>query len=370
MRPLLIADIESYDAQLQRDLRQRRFEGVHFDAFVRNTRLGPRRYAELLPIIGDQMPTPRGFRLGPAGLERDEAHSPTAPAYASLDDLFNCCDEFFRPLAARGIAVQCSGGLDSTILAAILRVLGIPFALIGLRTDRYEFRTERRVQESIAEMTDRFVLLDHDQVLPMSGLGDVPPHGLPSLSSLTYACEAAMAGECRRAGIGVMVSGAGGDALLADPVSSDPNDWPIQIFADWWQQQYIYRPSGVDLVYPFADPRIAGTIWRLRAGEGDDPKKRWARHAFRDHLPSILTHYTYKSDHWGVHSSGLLQNIEHIVEIHDRARGLCAREFFMPEPLQALLGKDVHAQDQELHLGIEARMALATWVCSVMTSSD
>ena len=67
---------------------------------------------------------------------------------------------------------------------------------------------------------------------------------------------------------------------------------------------------------------------------------------------------------------GLLQNIPHLRMIHDRAWVLCGNSFFQPVRLRELLERDVRAQDQSLHLHIEARIALATWVCSVLGEVD
>ena len=209
-------------------------------------------------------------------------------------------------------------------------------------------------------------LIDYDLILPMTGLNKVPSHALPSLSSLTYASELAMADACRQANLGVMVSGSGGDVILADKPPPKPTDWPTHIFQDWWSRHYVYRPAGVEIVYPFADPAIVSVFWRLRAGSAGDPKKRWARQFFRDHLPRLLSTHTYKSDYWGVHTSGLLANLEDIESMHEYAYQLCRLDFFKIEELKSLLKLDLHSMNQALHLQIEARMALAVWVHSVM----
>jgi hypothetical protein len=363
---LHLVNISEFDYPLQNSLRICSFDTVNFNAFIANTLLGSRQSGEFAPIINGYRIIPLGYQRTDAGLALDELHPMKPPDSADLQTLLNCCSKFFEPLAQKGIAVQCSGGLDSTILAAILQTLGIPFTLIGLTSKRYEFRTERRVQEAAGSMSSRLDLIDHDQVLPMSALDIVPSHALPSISSLTYAAEQAMADACRQAKVGVMVSGAGGDVILGEKPPQSPADWPTHIFHDWWLRHYVYRPAGVEIAYPFADSAIVAVFWRLRAGSVEDPKKCWARQFFRDHLPPLLSTHTYKSDHWGVHTAGLLANLENIKSMHRYAYELCQLDFFQMEQLQFLLHQDLYSMNQALHLNIEARIALAVWVHSVM----
>jgi hypothetical protein len=363
---LHLANVVKFDYPLQNNLRATAFDTVNFNAFISNTLLGPRESGQFAPIVNNYSVIPLGYQLTDAGLALGVNPPIEPPDSADLQTLLNCCSKFFEPLAHKGIAVQCSGGLDSTILAAVLEILGIPFTLIGLTSTRYEFRTERRVQEAAGSMSSSLDLIDYDRVLPMSALDKVPSHALPSLSSLTYAAEKTMADACRQAKVGVMVSGAGGDLILGEKPPQSPSDWPTHIFQDWWLRHYVYRPAGVEIAYPFADSAIVAVFWRLRAGSVDDPKKRWAREFFRDHLPRLLYTHTYKSDYWGVHTAGLLANLNDIERMHRYAHELCKLDFFQMERLQSLLCQDLHSMNQALHLKIEARMALAVWVHSVM----
>ena len=362
---LNLENVCEFDLSLQKILQSCAFNTVDFDSFITNTLLGPKQvsYAQL---INGYHVIPTGYQLTESGLSLSDLESIEPPDSADLEALLDCCCKYFEPLAQKGIAVQCSGGLDSTILAAILQALGIPFKLIGLTSDRYEFRTERRVQEAAASISSSSDLIDYEQVLPMSCINRVPSHALPSLTSLSYASELAMADACRKANTAVMVSGSGGDVILGDKPPPKPTDWPTHIFHDWWSRHYVYRPSGVEIVYPFSDPAIVAVFWRLRAGSAEDPKKRWARQFFRNHLPRLLTTHTYKSDNWAVHTSGLLANLEGIKSMHEHAYQLCQLDFFKIEQLQSLLRLDLHSMNQSLHLQIEARMALAVWVHSVM----
>lgn len=365
-RPVPLIALLRADAHVIAELRATEFSGVDFDAFVHNTQIGPRRAAEFRQILPRHFVAPNGFTYSDGQFQRGPLMLDGAPATASLDGVLTRCRETLAPLAQHGIAVQCSGGLDSSIIAALLNLIDVPFKLIGLATSRYEFRAERAIQDAIGGLGTHSILIDYEQVLPMSALDAVPPHALPSLSSLCHAAESAMAAACNRAAVGVLMSGSGGDVLFADATGDHLHHWPLHTFADCWLDRYVYSAASVTMVYPYSDPVFADLIWRLRAGHGEDLKKRWARALFRPHLPNLLTDYTYKSDHWGIHTSGLLRGRDELVDLHARAHQLCGNDFFRESALRDLLDQDILAQDQHLHLAIEARAALAVWVCSVM----
>ena len=85
----------------------------------------------------------------------------------------------------------------------------VQHGLVGLRSARYEFRTERHVQEVLAKECGDVELIDEAGCLPCAGLNRVPPHQVPDLLSLNYAQDAAMAEACRKLGIEVLLSGGG-----------------------------------------------------------------------------------------------------------------------------------------------------------------
>lgn len=366
MRFVHLANMAAHEVEITAHLRSTNFAHVDFEGFVANVLQGARAMQHFRQFLPGHILIPDGFQWDDGQLSPAPSIEVPSPAAVDRCTLLEYWEEFLSPLAARGLAVQCSGGLDSSLIGVILSELRIPFCMIGLSTERYEFRTERRIQQWFRGKCATLELIDLDSCLPMSELRAVPAHALPSLSSLGFASERAMTSACKRLGVGVLLSGSGGDVILADQSPERASGYPVHMFGDWWLRQYIFEKDGVQLSYPFADPRIVGAFWRLRAGAADDPKKRWARSYFSDWLPPTLSQYAYKSDFWGVHTAGLLRNLDVVREIHAEAYASTLSPFFASSMLEALLARDIRMQDQELHQRIEAHAALAVWVCGVL----
>jgi len=370
MKPVHLANMADLEHEMRSMLRRTRFAGVDFDAFEANVLLGPRRLQEFRQFVPGYAIVPEGFRWHEGALAPIASGSPLPPVEVDRVALLERWRAFFLSLDCKGLAVQCSGGLDSSLIGVVLGELGIPYVMIGLSTERYEFRTERRIQGWFVGKCRAVELIDFDSCLPMSGLADVPAHALPSIPSLSFASERRMAIAARSLGADVMISGSGGDVILAEPPPATPGEYQVHMFGDWWVRQHVLGSEGVRIAYPFADPGIVGTFWRLRAGAPMDPKKRWARSLLAELLPPMLAHYSYKSDFWGVHTSGLLKNLEPLRDVHSDAHRLTGHPFFRSSRLEDLLRRDIHLPDQELHQRIEARAALAVWVRGLLGSAS
>ena len=68
-----------------------------------------------------------------------------------------------------------------------------------MESNRYEFRTERMIQQKLAEQNSDVVLIDESTCLPCSRLRAVPAHQVPDLLSLDYAQDYDMAQACKKA---------------------------------------------------------------------------------------------------------------------------------------------------------------------------
>ena len=275
--------------------------------------------------------------------------------------------KYFSQFAGRRIGVQLSGGLDSSLIIGLLRYFNIPYALVGMTTDRYEFRTERRVQELLAMQCGAAQLIDYDIHLPLSSLEDVPAHEYPDLSSINFSADDAMANACAKLGIEVLLNGSGGDVVLGTPVRliGDYCDWQPQIFNTVWTKDVVYAPNGVQLDAFYSDTGIVNSLFHLRRGQGEDTAKRWARNYFRDFLPSELTNYTYCADFWGVYHDGLAGAKEYILHLHQYAHEIRGNPYFESERLASLLREDLLISNKPLHQKIESRAALSCWVTSL-----
>jgi hypothetical protein len=190
---------------------------------------------------------------------------------------------------------------------------------------------------------------------------------VPDLLSLDVAQDRDMAVACGHLGIDVLLSGGGGDNLLGQGVPADPtaSTWRPQTFTDSFPVDLVYRPMGIEFLSFFGDSGIVDAFFRLRRGQGNDTRKRWARRFLRDFVPRELAEYAYSADFWGRSIDGLLAALSPIREIHAEARELSGNAFFDAEQLERLLAEDLYRPRKELYQRIEARTSAAVWVVSM-----
>jgi hypothetical protein len=171
------------------------------------------------------------------------------------------------------LGVELSGGLDTSIIIEFLIRWQIPFALIGMRTDRYEFRTERTIQEYYAQRCPTVRMYSGKDIPAFSRLDEVPPHPYPTMFSLNFSQSQKKAETCRDIGVTTLLSGDAGDRLLSFPtpqLSSNgrtPVNWSYWNLAQTiWDDQYIFSPKGVRFISGLASGRIPALVLQLRAG--------------------------------------------------------------------------------------------------------
>lgn len=305
------------------------------------------------------------------GMQWDkEAHHLTDPTYkptlkeTSWEQVIEVSKKFFNQFSNKRIGVQLSGGLDSSIIIGLLHHLKIPFYLVGMTTERYEFRTERKIQELLKPLAVETLLINYDDHLPLSQLEDVPPHEYPELLAINYSSENVMANACHQLGIEVLLTGDGGDNLFAEAISNNPNEctWLPQVFRDIWPEDYIYGPKGVALVPFYADKGFIDAIYNLRKGQEEDNAKIWARQYFKDILPVELVDYTYCADFWGLYIDGMQRALPTVKKLFNNAYQLSGHNYFAPKAIDALLKQDLLNAKKEMYQAIEARIALAVWL--------
>ncbi len=335
-------------------------EETDLDAFEANVLLGKHRYKEHAKVLAYH----RHYYSNQVLSHADCSQDYRALVASAGMPFISAVERFFQRYMSESIGVQLSGGVDSSLIIGCLRRLGIPFALVGFTTNRFEFRTERHVQELLLEGTTG-VLLDHEQTLPFSSARDVPVHQVPETASLAHRIEARLADEAKKLGVTLLLSGSGGDLLLGGDASASTCLWKISMFEDPFGQDLIYSPRGLKRISFYSDPEIATAIWHLRRGQEEDLRKCWARHYFKEFLPAELVNFTYKADFWGLRIDGLSQNRENLATLEDEAYELSGLEYFQRKSIKPLLAQPNTECEMEIDQLIEARAAAAAWVVSL-----
>lgn len=347
------------------------FDSVCFESHEANTLLGAGDRTDWLPIFREW------FQMGKGQIWCESTNRAIDPAYlpvlvknAKMANFLQSARTFFERFNGRKIGVHLSGGFDSSLVIGLLRHFGIRHGLVGMKSDRYEFRTERHVQELLAGENGDVQLIDESTCLPCARLGGVPPHQIPDLLSLNYAQDYDMAVACKNLGIEVLLSGGGGDNLLGQAVPNDPLEckWRPQTFTDPFPTDIAYQVNGIEFLSFFSDHGIVDALYSLRRGQRDDYSKSWARHFFRDFVPRELVEFRYCADFWGRAIDGVISALPNIRLLHREASSLTRSPYFADAKLEALIAQDLYRPRKELYQRLESRISSAVWVCSIATS--
>jgi len=264
------------------------------------------------------------------------------------------------------IAVELSGGLDTSIVIGILKDLGYDPFLIGMRSSRYELRTETFVQDKFAESFKNVCLLNDNDSLPFSNLKSTPLHQHPSSSSLYYMHALQIAKECEREGTNIILSGMGFDALLSESVNKIENNtmsknWHTWMLDDNWFKENIYSKYNISYSSGAATQLIIKSIWTLRKGQKEDSKKWWARNEFKKYLPAELANYSYKADNSGGFVDGFVNSKNDIADIFNVAYDITKFKEFSKNALNDL-SANVHLADISRNKLILGRVSFANWI--------
>ena len=264
------------------------------------------------------------------------------------------------------IAIELSGGLDTSIVIGIMKHLGFDPFLVGMRSSRYELRTESFIQDKYAESFSKVSLLDASASLPFSNLKSTPLHQYPSSSSLYYMHALCIANECKKEEINVILSGMGFDALLCESVNkiennTMPNNWYTWMLDDNWFKENIYSKYNMSYSSGAASQLIIKSIWALRKTQKEDLKKWWARNEFKEYLPTELVKYSYKADNSGGFLDGFLNSKNDISDIFNVAYDITKFKEFSTSELNALYA-NVHLVDENRDKLILGRVSFANWI--------
>jgi hypothetical protein len=283
-----------------------------------------------------------------------------------ISELLNISERLSSVIDNKKIAIELSGGLDTAIVIGIVKHLGFDPFLVGMRSSRYELRTESFIQAKYAESFKNVCLLNADDSLPFSNLKSSPLHQHPSSSSLYYMHALRIAEECERENVNTILSGMGFDALLCESVNKTetnamPNNWYTWMLDDNWFRENIYSKYNMNYTSGAASQLIIKSIWALRKTQNEDLKKWWARNAFKEYLPTELVNYSYKADNSGGFLDGFLNSRNEISEIYNVAYEITKFKEFEKSELKALYA-NAHIVDENKDKLILSRVSFANWI--------
>ena len=273
-------------------------------------------------------------------------------------------------LRNKKIAIELSGGLDTSLIIGLMHHLGINPFLIGIRSKRYELRTEAFVQDDFCKKFNNVQFINGEKTLPFTKITEAPRHQLPSSSSIYFMFAKLMAKECNSNNIDILLSGMGFDALLCDNIYSNgsnkvPNHWFKWVLDDHWFNENVYSKMNITYKSAAYSQLLIKLIWLLRSGQDEDSKKVWARNFFKDFLPKELVYYSYKADNSGGFLDGFLNAKKEIEKIFRLAYAVTEYKEFSPVALEDLYYNS-HLVDEKKDKKIIATVSFAIWIYTLI----
>lgn len=342
------------------------------DNQIDNNKTGSTCLSKWKPVFKDIIPIYSGtiWNIDEMKLEEDIFYPQIRKI--TKESFFSMCEDFFATYKDKHLAVHLSGGLDSSIIIGILKYLDIPFSLIGLTSDRFEFRTERKIQEMFSKHFTNTVLLDLDDYPFYSKLSQIPAHQVPDSHIKDNQGHIALAKISSDLGIDVVFTGQGGDTIFVDAIPDKPNAWSCNIGSEFllpWHQDILYPSHNIKLVSFYADKNIIEALYNLRLGENSDVQKEWARQFFKNILPTELVDYTYSADFFGLSMDGLDNARSEIKELFNKAYELVGHPVFSQSATAKLLSTDFFNLDYKTYTDLCNRISIAVWYNSLVNGN-
>lgn len=276
-------------------------------------------------------------------------------------------EKLISSLKKYNIAVELSGGLDSSIIIGVFRQFGIDPYLIGFISNKYEFRTERFIQSKLTQSSSRFDLIESESIHPCKNLLNTPFHQLPYHSSLWYYAKEEIANRCRLNNIDILFNGMSGDTIFCNEVGEGfPYAWLSWQMDYGWFNQYVFSQNNVKYL-PAYSKILAEEIFYLRKNQGYDAKKIWARKYFRKYLPSELVNYYYKADHIVEFLDGFKKAYKEIETLFYVANDFLKSNDFSSEQYYKLYDQVDKYDSEQIHT-IFSKVSFANWIYSILNN--
>ena len=261
------------------------------------------------------------------------------------------------------LAVELSGGLDTSIIIGLLRDINEDPYLIGAESPRFEFRTERFIQHKLSINPKKTHLFEDSEGLPFSNLAATPTHLLPNKSSLFYYSNIPTLNAAKSFGVSTILNGIGLDSLLIDAVGPSNKQYCFDIsnIDDGWANDYVFEPNGISYVNVGTIPFVRKILIALRKNQPEDLQKLWARAFFRGQIPRELSLFAYKASFGAVYHQGLEASREEILAITSNIYSLTGLSEYLSDSMNLLID-GVLSFDHESEFLFLALLSYAVWV--------
>lgn len=284
----------------------------------------------------------------------------------SLEDLVHIFEKFTRRIDCKDIAIELSGGLDSSLIIALSKHVGIDPILIGFQSARWEFRTEKKIQDIYATQVSRSLLIDYESALPFCKLDLTPIHPLPSTSSLYYYGHKVIAESAYKLGARVILNGIGVEPFLVESfLDSDNNYLQKNSMEDSWPNDFVFTHLGCRYLNVARTSPVYNKLLSLRSGQGIDLQKKWARSHFKALLPIELSEYSYKAAFDGIFQAGLSKEFETIKDLFEVASEFTESPELKNYPIDFNIENSCQL-NQEDNTNFLATLSYVSWVSSLL----
>lgn len=279
-----------------------------------------------------------------------------------ISDIKHATHRYINKIKGR-LAVELSGGLDTSIVIGLLRDIKHDPYLIGAESSRFEFRTERFIQNKIAIEPSKTYLFPDTDGLPFANLTNAPTHFLPNKSSLFYYSNIPTLNAAKSFNVDIILNGIGLDSLLVDAVGpANKRYWfDISNIDDGWSNDYVFEPNGISYINVAAIPFVRKILIALRRDQSEDLQKLWARHYFNRLIPQELSKFSYKASFGAVYYEGLEASREEILFITSTIYSLTGLPEYTHDLMSRLIDK-VLSFDYESEFLFFGLLSYAVWV--------
>jgi hypothetical protein len=334
-----------------------------FDSHINNLIRGvecPDIYNEVIKNIYPIPPFSKWRYNGQSFKLLDQPTLSLKSSESTIADFIDLVKSKTKYLKNKKIAIELSGGLDSSIIIELLNLCGLEINLIGLISKNYEFRTERIIQ-NYYEQKYNSILIDSKDALPFTNLLDCPPHPLPTKKSLFFHQKGVIAKKCAEEKIDYLFNGIIGDTVFCDKI--ELRRWNKWEFDNNWFNDFVFHPQNVSYITTNFD-FVLNYFFIQRKHEQFDPFKIWARNHFKDILPKTLSKYYYKTDHFEEIIEGVYSAENDISETYKLTKMITKNDLFTFDNL----GKDLNnfklMNDQETSTFF-AKVSYSVWIYSL-----